>query len=665
MSDPEFDYLGPYRVEKTLGRGGMGTVYLGVHAKTSEVVAIKVIAAGVANQVRFRRRFEAEIRTLQKLKHPNIVSLQGVGEERGLLFYTMEYVDGQSLHDHLRHHTRLPWEDVVEVGVQVTAALKHAHDLGIIHRDLKPANLMLNSDGVIKLTDFGIAKLFGSADMTAAGAVIGTADYMPPEQAEGKGVTAKSDLYGLGSVLYALLCGKPPFTGKSVPEVLYAVRYNPVPSIDQRVEDVPQALSELIHDLLEKSPSKRPPTTLVVRNRLLSIQKGMERIVESGEHPKSKTSLGTGGTVATQLTSLDLSDVDDEELKMTDVSDQNEHSETPLSADESIRDGNDTHEQKTMLAPRDGLPFEPGDQTPTAFAGSGVSDELPLSGTENPLSDEDAIVTGDKPSEEKLSEAKSETSVGPLTSGGPSHYTPASEYSEPEYERTPVAAAAEPSSLLQYASIAGIVAVLLGSISFAWWMLQPKGVDELYADIVAAVDSGDDGRFLLARDQVEEFLTRFPSDERAVEVEGLRDEIELSRWTRILRRRATRSGTEKRLTAMEQAFLDCIDSREKNEPDTESKLNAFLALFESKEELSSSERNLVDLAQYARNNLQRVERKANPALEELESLISDAEANREGEGLKDFYNEILLLYSDKEWAAEQIQRIRKKLETEF
>ncbi|MEM8735323.1 MAG: hypothetical protein AAGG44_13915, partial [Planctomycetota bacterium] len=454
--------------------------------------------------------------------------------------------------------------------------------------------------------------------------------------------------------------GKPPFTGKSVPEVLYAVRYNPVPSLDQRVDDVPAALSELIHDLLEKSPSKRPPTTLVVRNRLLSIQKGMERIGESGEHPKPKTSLGTGGTVATQLTSLDLSDVDDEELKMTDVSGKSEQGETPLSADESLGEANDTHEQKTMLAPQDGVPFVPGDQTPTAFAGNISSGELPLSDAANPLSDEDAIVTGEKPEE-----ADEGTSVGPLTSGGPSHYTPASEYSESDYQREPVAASTESSSRLQYASIAGMVALLLGCIGFAWWMLQPKGVDELYAEIVAAVDSGDDGQFLLARDQVDEFLRRFPEDERAVEVEGLRDEIELSRWTRILRRRATRNGTEKRLSAMEQAFLDCMDSRESNSADTESKLNAFLALFESKEALSANERTLVDLADFARNNLQRVERKSNPALEELESLIADAEANREGEELKGFYNEILLLYADKEWAVEQIQRIRKKLETEF
>ncbi len=204
----------------------MGAVYKGLHAKSGEAVAIKVISPGVANQLRFRRRFNAEIETLMRLRHPNIVQLVGVGEEQGLLFYVMEFVDGHSLHDHLRQYKRIDWTEAIQIGVDVTAALKHAHDLGIIHRDIKPANLMVNKEGRIKLTDFGIAKLFGSTDMTAAGSVIGTADYMPPEQAEGKGVTVRSDLYSLGSVMFALLSGRPPFAGKSVPKsyMLFAIR---------------------------------------------------------------------------------------------------------------------------------------------------------------------------------------------------------------------------------------------------------------------------------------------------------------------------------------------------------------------------------------------------------------------------------------------------------
>jgi serine/threonine protein kinase len=177
MSKLEFDYLGPYQVQKLIGRGGMGSVYQGIHTKSGESVAIKVIASGIANQPRFRRRFAAEIEALKRLKHPNIVSLVGYGEEQGMLFYSMEFVAGQSLHDILRSRKTLSWQDVVHVGIETTSALKHAHNIGIIHRDLKPANLMMDGSGVVKLTDFGIAKLFGSTDETAAGSVIGTADY--------------------------------------------------------------------------------------------------------------------------------------------------------------------------------------------------------------------------------------------------------------------------------------------------------------------------------------------------------------------------------------------------------------------------------------------------------------------------------------------------------
>ncbi len=123
------------------------------------MVAIKVIAPGVADSMRFRRRFAAEIETLTRLTHPNIVKAIGFGEEQGLLFYSMEFVDGHSLQDHLRQYKRLDWTEVIEIGIEVSAALKHAHDIGIVHRDLKPANLMLTRDGHVKLTDFGIAKL--------------------------------------------------------------------------------------------------------------------------------------------------------------------------------------------------------------------------------------------------------------------------------------------------------------------------------------------------------------------------------------------------------------------------------------------------------------------------------------------------------------------------
>ena len=294
------EYLGPYKIDKVIGKGGMGTVYKAMHSKTNDIVAIKMISPSIGDQSRFRRRFQIEIDTLKRLKHPNIVDLIGYGEESGQLFYAMEYVDGESLHECLKKHGPLPWDEVLRVGIDIASALKQAHDMGIIHRDLKPANLLFDANGHVKLVDFGIAKLFGSNEMTMVGAVIGTADYMSPEQAEGKIATSRSDLYSLGSVLYAALTGRAPFSGKSVADTLYALKFNSPTPLRRIASDTPLELAELIEQLLSKDPSSRPPTALVVANRLRAMQQGLRK---KSELPES-TSIGTQES----HTSLDLAE---------------------------------------------------------------------------------------------------------------------------------------------------------------------------------------------------------------------------------------------------------------------------------------------------------------------------------------------------------------------
>ena len=189
--------LGPYRLEKTLGRGGMGAVFLGVHDTTGDKAAVKVLAPNLADDAVFRERFKSEVQTLKQLLHPNIVKLHGFGEEDGHLYYVMEYVPGRNLQDELAAGRRFTWREVTRLGVQIAQALKHAHDRGVVHRDLKPANLLLTDDDQIKLTDFGIAKLYGGTHVTADGSVMGTADYMSPEQARGKQVPRRCHLYSL------------------------------------------------------------------------------------------------------------------------------------------------------------------------------------------------------------------------------------------------------------------------------------------------------------------------------------------------------------------------------------------------------------------------------------------------------------------------------------
>src|SRR5947208_1239100 len=252
------DRLGKWVIFKELGRGGMGRVYLAQEELTGRQAALKVLAAKLAQEVGFLHRFQREIETLSKLDHPNIVRFYEAGFEDGHHFYAMEYVEGLNLDQLLEEQPRLLWKDVLNIALQVAPALRHVHDHGIIHRDIKPSNLILNAQGVIKLTDFGIAKVFASTHLTATGGIVGTAEFLSPEQAAGKIVGRRSDLYCFGCVLYALLTGRPPFTGKTYVELLHKHRYGQFDRPQTYVTDIPHELDELICQLLEKEPDKRP-----------------------------------------------------------------------------------------------------------------------------------------------------------------------------------------------------------------------------------------------------------------------------------------------------------------------------------------------------------------------------------------------------------------------
>ena len=255
----------------------MGTVYAGVHEETGQRAAIKSLSVSVEADDNLRERFLTEIETLKKLKHPNIVELYGDGEDNGLLFYVMELVEGKTLQEQLQAGVRFDWQQVVRIALDVCQALKHAHDRGVIHRDLKPANLLRTPDGQIKLSDFGIAKLFGATQLTAHGSVVGTADYMAPEQAEGNPVTNRTDLYSLGAVLFTLLARRPPFTGSSLPQVFHKLRCEEAPPVRRYAPHVPAELELIIQQLLKKDPNERIPTALTLSNRLRAMQHALQR----------------------------------------------------------------------------------------------------------------------------------------------------------------------------------------------------------------------------------------------------------------------------------------------------------------------------------------------------------------------------------------------------
>ncbi len=283
----------------------MGTVYEAIEDETGMPAAIKVLAPTLAAIENFRDRFGAEIESLKKLRHPHIVQLYGYGEQDGRLFYVMELVRGHSLQDELRRGRRFGWREVTRIAIETCAALKHAHDHGIIHRDLKPGNLLLDEDDHVKLCDFGIAKLFGATTITT-GSVIGTAEYMAPEQGEGKPVGPRTDLYSLGSVMYALLTGSPPFVGKTVAEVVHKVRFEAPLPVGRRADDVPAELEQLIEQLLAKDPLERIPTALAVSHRLKAMEHALSaptRIHDAQAEPIEESPMaGPSHALANQVT---------------------------------------------------------------------------------------------------------------------------------------------------------------------------------------------------------------------------------------------------------------------------------------------------------------------------------------------------------------------------
>jgi serine/threonine-protein kinase len=259
----------------------MGQVFLAHEdaevAPAGRTAAVKVLAPELAQESGFLQRFQREIEILKQLSHPNIVRFYDSGVEEGRYYYAMEYVQGQNFEELLRQRGRIPWREVLDIALQACPALKHAHDHGIIHRDIKPQNLLLAEDGTLKLTDFGVAKVFAGKQLTATGGLVGTAEYLSPEQAAGKPVSNRSDLYSFGIVLYLLLTGRPPFHGRSVLDLMHKHRFAQFDPPQRLVMDVPADLDEVVCSLLEKDPARRPANGTVLQRRLESIQRKVER----------------------------------------------------------------------------------------------------------------------------------------------------------------------------------------------------------------------------------------------------------------------------------------------------------------------------------------------------------------------------------------------------
>lgn len=262
-----------YRVTDLIGTGGMAHVYRAVNIGTRKSVAIKVLKEEYKDDPEFLRRFEREARAVLHLSHDNIVRAYGVGEEDGLPFIVLEYVEGQTIKNMIKSEGALPPKEAVEYAYQVLDALSAAHNAGIIHRDIKPQNVIVTKGGKAKLTDFGIARETSSDTMTYAGAtVLGSVHYLSPEQAKGVPTSVQSDIYSTGILLYEMLCGEVPFSGdNSVSIALKHINEAPEPLIQKNPMIAP-ALNDVVMKAISKKPEDRYESAAAMRSDLLRAQ---------------------------------------------------------------------------------------------------------------------------------------------------------------------------------------------------------------------------------------------------------------------------------------------------------------------------------------------------------------------------------------------------------
>ncbi len=261
-----------YLMQEEIGRGGMATVYKAIQINLNRPVALKVVHHNLLHDTEFITRFHREAQLCASLNHPNIVHIYDEGQVSGVHFMAMEYLEGTDLKNLIRKSGKLGMEQTLQYLIPVARALDHAHKQGLIHRDIKSSNIFITGSGRVVLTDFGIAYAASVTQLTTAGAVIGTPEYMSPEQADGRKIDYRTDLYSLGVVMYECLAGRVPFQGEAVVSTIYKVVHEQ-PDPDA-LHGVPKSLQRVAFSLLSKDPDQRPDSAAEVANALNLIQKG-------------------------------------------------------------------------------------------------------------------------------------------------------------------------------------------------------------------------------------------------------------------------------------------------------------------------------------------------------------------------------------------------------
>ena len=246
-----------YQIIKSIGEGGMANVYLALDTILDRNVAVKVLRGDLAHDEKFVRRFQREALAASSLSHPNIVEVYDVGEDNGNYYIVMEYIEGRQLKQLLKKRDKLTLTEAIDIMLQVTDGMSTAHDAYIIHRDIKPQNIMILDNGMVKITDFGIAMAMNSTQLTQTNSVMGSVHYLPPEQANGKSATLQSDVYSMGILMYELLTGKLPYKGDNAVEIALKHLKEPFPSIRKEMPEIPQSVENIILRATAKNPKNR------------------------------------------------------------------------------------------------------------------------------------------------------------------------------------------------------------------------------------------------------------------------------------------------------------------------------------------------------------------------------------------------------------------------
>jgi len=643
-------------------------------------------------------RFEAEIDALRMLRHPNIVRLNGFGQEDDLLYYVMELVCGMSLHKELKKQRGFLWQDVAKIGYEVCLALKHGHDRGITHRDLKPANIMLDNSGVVKIADYGIAHCFGNHRLTGSNAVIGTIEFMSPEQAVAGPVGPKSDLYSLGAVLYTLLCRQPPFVAKTLPDIIKMHLHEPLEDIAHFRHDVPAELIRIIRHMLERKPDDRPNNAFLVAKRFGELLISEFGSTDSVIVLPSKFDESSPAPAPSDTRTAFLGNSKNEDVKNgSSLSFQLQYDISPdenVAAEDQPQDGANS---KDSGADQESGNAEPSQSfsiyhdltalssTPGGFSGSmtrqtsafdHLKEEDDPDSQQESLHDSPPVDTREAhESTSALGYSQTVSSFRPDGTRYVSQFTAISEeelgYQFGESEKRPY--------ISVQVAVLSLCLVILGL--WAWWMLQPPSAEKLYASITRHVNPDRlpprQSAILAAESDIKRFLELYPKDDRADTVLNLQKEVELAQMERSLDRYSGTAATDKKLFLAQRSYLEAVSLINTNPDEAIRRLEALITLYEFQRFIDpddsdevvnpeppeqGQERDLSNpvsiMVEIARRRLATLQEDIAPVIEtQIEQLESMVERIQRMETIDPDKADAMRkaarkLYSDKPWAAE-------------